>query len=61
MQYTKNYTAETHWYEILKTIEKDFIMSQNPGNLKHQNMSDGVKKSWEDPVVRAQRSKREWV
>ncbi len=25
MQYTNNYTAETQWYEILKTIEKDFI------------------------------------
>jgi hypothetical protein len=37
------------------------LWSQNLGNLKHQNMADGVKKSWEDPVVRAQRSKREGV
>jgi len=36
-------------------------MGQNLGNLKHQNMSDGVKKSWEDPVARARRNKREGV
>ena len=34
-------------------------MSQNLGNLKHQNISEEVKKSWEDPVARARRNKRE--
>jgi hypothetical protein len=34
-------------------------MGQNFGNLKHQNMANGVKKSWEDPVVRARWNKRE--
>lgn len=36
-------------------------MSQNNDSRKHQNISEGVKKSWEDPIVRAQRSKRDGV
>ena len=36
-------------------------MSHNPNNSKHQNISEGVKKSWQDPIVRAQRSKRDAV
>ena len=37
------------------------IISRNLENMKHQNISEGVKKSWEDPLVRAQRSKRDGV
>ncbi len=36
-------------------------MGQNLGNLKHQNISEEVNKSREDPVSRARRNKREGV
>ena len=36
-------------------------MSQNLENLKHQNISEKVQNSREDPIVRAQQSKRNGV